>query len=173
MGLVVISAMIGLVGCGGPAPASAPSNSETTAPSGSSTAGPARPTKFDICHVLTDEQLKAFGQPVPGTRGDAGGHPTCQFEGKPFTIGFQYAFDKDVPSFGNNDMMFSEFTRTNVNGRDAAHFLVTIPQNCSYVMDIGDKSSLWLWVLVQEGETNACAKAEEVARLIEPTLPKV
>lgn len=155
-----------LTGCG-PSP-------NTTSAQTSSTSKPS--PEFDVCQLLSTEQLTSLEVQTVSTHKDRAGMVGCQREGKAFSIGLlrstRQTFDdfeksKQAPGF--------QWTRMDVNGRRGAHFVVSSGKTeCSFVFDIGSTAGMYIQIFNNSTDPGTpCVTAERVAKMVEPNLPKI
>lgn len=170
-GLVaLVAATLVTTGCGSP---SVPGQASPTGVSTStSTSASAVIDSVQPCTLLTPQELQQFGQPSPGTPHDAAGETGCEFGGQPFGMTLSKAND-GLDYFTKHADKFVKVTKNPVNGRAGVQLLIsTDGSECSQVMAVGT-GYVVVGVVYNFGHTgDPCAKALEIAQVIEPRLPK-
>lgn len=159
-------------GCGGQTGAQAPAPASPAPPAVANANG------VDMCTILTDPELTALGMQL-GTRTgfNKAGVVGCRWQGKSFTL----SLERDNSTLAGYqahryDPKFIAFMDNTVNGRAGAHFGVDPKgSQCAQLID-GGSVSLSASVAVPTNASpppiDPCAQALQIARMIEPRLPK-
>jgi hypothetical protein len=135
-------------------------------------------SKVDMCTILTEAELTGLAIEL-NTRKQADklGLTGCHWQGRLFTLDLKR--DKDtVASYRARqpDPAFTTFSENTVNGRAGVRFSVDPDRtDCTQLID-GGSVSLWVAVAptfsLDGPKINSCTKALQIAKMIEPRLPK-
>lgn len=132
------------------------------------------------CHVLSDAELTQLGMRVPGTPFDNRDNRLAPFTGCNFT-GSVYTLSLNVDNFHTVDVekqerdKLADFVVNDINGRPGVRYRPR-PNDpvCGQLFNFGSGSFLVLIAprFGHEKDTDWCAKATQIAELVEPRLPK-
>ncbi|NHD18833.1 DUF3558 domain-containing protein [Actinopolyspora sp. BKK1] len=163
--------MLGALGC-------SPSGSGDTSdsPSENQASGGKSLESLDPCKMLSEAELKSFGLELPGEpTEDLPWSPGCYYSGEPI-VATLFKDTRNTVSANAEKPNWVEFERLQINGRSGARAITkgtTKARLCNAMFNAGDGL-----IQVQVRETNPpdtldeCAKALEIAKKIEPTVPE-
>lgn len=132
--------------------------------------------EFDVCQLLSEEQLVSLEVETKATPKDWAGKVGCEREGKVFSIGLfrdvRQSFDESEK--GHQSPGF-QWTRVDVNGRRGAHYVASAGKTeCAFIFDIGATANLYIQIFNKSTDPGTpCVTAERVAKMVEPNLPKI
>jgi uncharacterized protein DUF3558 len=161
-----------LAGCGGSG------GGEAASPTTGQSSGPSL-AGFDPCTVLSQQELQAFGVTEPGEVVDQGlGEVGCEFDagGGDYLLTIYKAERSDRAYWEQRRDNFGVFEENQVGSHAG---IATITKGsmghgiCSQVIESGSGSVL-VNITLSAGKKDGdpCAKALEIARVVEPKLPK-
>lgn len=144
-----------------------------------STSAQASLAGFDECNALSESELRSIGVSGPGTRVDQGiGEPGCEFEGDKFVLTVYKAEDDDRGYWERRRDNFERFENNRVGSHDGAQTVTKGSGGlgmCSQMIFAGG-GTVSAAVAYEAGEApsddETCDQATEIAKLIEPKLPK-
>ncbi|WP_229680381.1 DUF3558 family protein [Saccharopolyspora thermophila] len=136
-------------------------------------------TSFDPCTVLSSQEIQSFGASPEGKPSDLGlGEVGCDFDGDEFDFGVLKASNHDEAYWQGQRTQFDEFTPNQVGGHQGFVGIELSGKGqgvCTQVMYVG-KGSVIVDINYRSdkipSDEATCAKAMEIARLVEPKLPK-
>lgn len=134
---------------------------------------------FDPCTVLSPEEIQSFGASPQGEPADQGlGEAGCDFKGGDFNFGLLKASDGNEAYWQGQRSQFDKFTPNQVSDRAGFSGISAGGAGqgvCSQFMYVG-KGSVIVDVTYRSdkmpGDEATCAKAMEIAQVVEPKLPK-
>ncbi|GAA0510065.1 hypothetical protein GCM10011581_42620 [Saccharopolyspora subtropica] len=169
--LTVTGLLLG--GCGGPRGAEAPSS--TNQPPTNETSALA---SLDPCTVLPQAELQSIGVTKPGEFVDQGtGESGCDFNAGDFLLTIYKAEKDDLSYWRGQRDNFAVFEPNQVGSRNGIKAVTKGSEGqglCRQIMESGGGSvSIAITYRADKIQGNdPCAKALEIARLVEPKLPK-
>lgn len=170
----LVAAGLLLAGCGGPGGSNSPSTTEQ-----SQSAKPPALARVDPCTVVPLDELKTFGVTGSGEVVDQGiGEPGCDFNAGDFLLTIYKADDSDLAYWQSRRDNFGIFEPNKVGSHDGIKAVTSgsVGQGlCRQIMAAGGGS---VSVAIKydadkiQSDDATCAKALEIARVVEPKLPK-
>lgn len=174
---VLAAAGLLLAGCGG-SDSSAEEASPTGSSSPSSSTEPSALNSFDPCAVFTQQQLQALGVTDPAEPFDQGiGESGCDYSADELVVTVSKAPGNDLADWKSRRDNFAVLEPNRVGSRDALRTVTKAAQGqgmCRQIMAAGD-GSVSVAVQYDSDEiagSDPCGKALEIAREIEPRMPK-
>ncbi|MGP4015351.1 DUF3558 family protein [Saccharopolyspora sp. 5N708] len=171
---VLATAGLVLAGCGGTGGSGDPSASSESQP-----AGPSPLAAVDPCTVVPQDDLQAFGVTGPGEAVDQGvGEPGCDFDAGDFILTIYKAEQDDLSYWEGQKSKFSIFERNQVGPREGIKAVTTGSQGtgmCRQIIEAGGGSvsvALNYDSDKAPSDETTCAKAMEIAQVVEPKLPQ-
>ncbi|WP_188991934.1 DUF3558 family protein [Saccharopolyspora thermophila] len=134
---------------------------------------------FDPCQALTPQEIQAFGAAPNGEPSDLGvGEVGCDFKGEEFEFGVLKAETSDQAYWEQRRNNFDAFTPNQVGSHSGFSGIALSGKGqgvCRQGMYVG-KGSVIVDITYSAdkipSDEATCAKAMEIARLVEPKLPK-
>jgi Protein of unknown function (DUF3558) len=169
---------VALASCGGETPGT-PAAADTTGPGASTstskapsltTTAPSGPslTGVDPCQLLAEPERTQLGLPA-GTRSTTLGNPTCEWNPRGGAIvDLTLWTTRGLAELNTSNSKITELMIGSHQGRRLEH---NEPGICDVDIAVAAKSSVTVGAL-HDQTAQACALAEQVARLIEPNLPR-
>jgi uncharacterized protein DUF3558 len=173
VGALAVAGLL-LAGCGGSG------GGEAASPTTGQPSGPSPLASFDPCTVLSQQELQAFGVTEPGEVFDQGiGEPGCEFNagGGDYLLTIYKAEGSDRAYWEQRRDNFGLFEENQVGshaGIAAIEKGAMGHGGCRQIMESGGGSvSVDIQLSADKKQGNdPCAKALEIARVVEPKLPK-
>ncbi|GAB3676898.1 hypothetical protein GCM10027597_16920 [Saccharopolyspora tripterygii] len=136
-------------------------------------------TSFDPCSVLSPEEIQSFGASPEGEPADQElGEAGCDFKGGDFNFGVLKAGDGNEAYWQGQRAQFDKFMPNQVGDRAGFSGISAGGAGqgvCSQFIYVG-KGSVIVDVTYRsdkvQGDEATCAKALEIAQVVEPKLPK-
>lgn len=142
-------------------------------------AGPSPLASLDPCNVVSPSDLARFGVTGPGEFVDQGvGEPGCDFEANDFLMTIYKAEKDGLAYWEARKSKFGTFEPNQVGSRKGIKAVSTGSQGtgmCSQIMESGGGSVSVAVNYDSDAKPNdeaTCAKAMEIAQVVEPKLPK-
>ncbi|MDA3625057.1 DUF3558 domain-containing protein [Saccharopolyspora sp. WRP15-2] len=146
-------------------------NPETTSAASSGLAG------FDPCTALSSSELQNLGVSGESKPYNKQGEVGCDYEGDDLLLTVLKAEGRDLAAWEGRRNNFDSLTKNDVGGRQGLQGIAlggTGQGVCNQFVDAG-KDSLDIVVVLESDrvkDTDPCAKALEVAQVVEQKLPK-
>ena len=129
----------------------------------------------DPCKVLTPEELARYGIQGPGTPvADVPFQPACQYQGQDYDLSVYKDTQFNVEAI-HKQGQWAKWDPVSLNGRPAA---VTIDAGstrarlCDTMFDSGKGRVSVQFGTHHPGDNSFCEKSQEIAKQIEPRMPK-
>ncbi|MEV6233714.1 DUF3558 family protein [Saccharopolyspora shandongensis] len=163
-----------LAGCGGTGGGNSPSTTEQSQP-----AKPSALASVDPCTVVPPDELKSFGVTKPGKFVDQGiGEPGCDFKTGDYLLTIYKAENSDLAYWQGRRDNFGIFEPNKVGSHEGIKAVTrgSVGQGlCRQIIAAGGGS---VSVAIKydadkiQSDDATCAKAMEIAQVVEPKLPK-
>ena len=129
----------------------------------------------DPCSILTPQDLGTAGlRPNGSPQSDVATEPGCYYSGRAMTVTTYKNVAETVESSATKPD-WAKFDRFDLNGRPAATSVSagsTQAQICSTMFDSGKGMIRVSAHMKRAGNEDACQKSQEIAKQIEPRMPK-
>ncbi|MEU6262143.1 DUF3558 family protein [Saccharopolyspora shandongensis] len=168
---ILAGAVVALAGCSGPDGKETPSKSAEPTSSGLAS--------FDPCTALAPEKLQAQGLNAPGDPVDQGiGESGCEFDGSEFLLSVLKGENSSLSYWEGRRANMGVFEPNQVGSRPGIKMISagSVGQGiCSQVIEAGNGSvsvQVTYSANKKQSDDATCAKALEIAQVVEPKLPK-
>ncbi|GGM32741.1 hypothetical protein GCM10012275_00170 [Longimycelium tulufanense] len=148
---------------------------DTSASSG--TTGSGDINKIDPCQLLPDDKLSSLEVEAPGKPERALSENHCNYDGAKYLISVGTSPTRSLDEYKKNAQNFDQLEANKVNGRPGVRLIVkggTGQGGCTQLLQVGSGTAL-AEVTYRHGKhqgIDPCDTAMEIAKLIEPKLPR-